>query len=334
MNFTKDQMLEMYNDLVFTRCLGDKIVENIYSGKISGAIHPSLGQEAISAGHMFVKKERGNCPQTIWTTVTHRMQGVMAEYLGLNSLLAEMLNKVSGNSGGISGEYHVADMSARLLPAQGVLGGSWPTAVGIAWALKAQGKKDNIVFACYGDGACSEGATWEAMNFAALHKLPIVFVIENNGVAMSTPLADQSPIEELALRAKASGMKGVTIDGNDVLAVVEGLMTSAALAAQNEPNVIEFKTWRWEGHFVGDDQTKYRSIKFRDNLDEIDPVLRFQKTMIENGYIDDAYIKKTYDEKLKLIGDGFAKAIADEYPAESEVLSYNRVYSNNTGGAI
>jgi TPP-dependent pyruvate/acetoin dehydrogenase alpha subunit len=321
----------MYDEIVRARVIGEKIVEYIYSGRVVGAIHPSLGQEAISAGLIsaFKKTDIKN-----YGTLTHRSQAVFAYRLGLQPFISELLLRKGGINGGVSGEYHVTAIDKYSIPGTGSLGGAWPLLAGVAWSIKNDGRKRVIAFAPYGDGAISAGATYEAMNMAALFKLPILFFIENNGIAMTTPVTKQSPLENLSDRAAAFNMKGATVDGNDPIAVAEAVLLGMELAANNEPNVVEAKCMRWEGHYVGDDQSMYRDVGFRNNLDAIDPVLSFQKKLVDLQYLDDATIKKVREEKVKEISDAFETGLTQDIPTKEEVLDYNRIYSNDAGGEL
>ncbi len=332
MSFTKEQMLDMYSELARSRVLGEKIVEFIKSGKISGSIHPCLGQEAVTSGIISAAKISG---LNIYHTGTHRGQTLMAYKVGFSPFIGEVLGRTSGANAGVSGEYHLTDIEHGLIPATGALGGTWGILDGVAWAIKQQGRTDDtVVLAPYGDGAVSEGATFEALNIAALLKLPILFFIENNGVAMSTPVSKQYPLENLSERAKAFGMQGVTVDGNDVVAVTQAVLDGLKLAQQCIPNIVEVKTWRWEGHFVGDNQAQYRDTSFLQHLDDIDPVLIHEKKLKELGYADDAYMAKVREEMTKEIVDAFDYNLTQGFPVRETVLDYNRLYSNDAGGEI
>ncbi|AWW28138.1 thiamine pyrophosphate-dependent dehydrogenase E1 component subunit alpha [Acetobacterium carbinolicum] len=330
MNFSNEELLDMYSDIVKSRVLGEKIVEYIYSGKIAGAIHPCLGQEAVSAGILTAFKKSDIIT---YGTETHRAQTVMAHRVGWKPFIAELLGRTGGCNDGISGEYHIHDLKNGQLPAAGALGGTWAEIAGFAWALKNDGKKRQIGFAPYGDGAISQGATYEAMNIAALFKLPILFFIENNGIAMSTPVESQSPLENLADRAAAFNMKGVTVDGDDPVAVAEAVLNGMELAANNEPNVVEVKTMRWEGHYVGDAQ-KYRDLSYKKDLDSICPVVRFEKRLKELGILDDEIIKAVKEAQTKEIVEGFDEGLSQSCVTKEQVLDYKRVYSNNAGGEL
>lgn len=330
MNFSREELLDMYSDIVKSRVLGEKIVEYIFSGKIAGAIHPCLGQEAVSAGIMAALKKSDI---KTYGTATHRSQTVMAHRIGFKPFISELLGRVGGTNNGISGEYHITSIEQGLIPATGALGGAWGILTGFAWALKNDNKKREIALAPYGDGAISAGATYEAMNIASLYKLPILFFIENNGIAMSTPVERQSPLKNLADRGAAFNMKGVTVDGDDPVAVAQAVLDGMELAANNEPNIVEVKTNRWEGHFVGDPQI-YRDLSFKKDLDSICPVKKFEKKLKDLGYIDDKYISKIRDEKTKEIEEGFEEGLSQEVATKQQVLDFNRLYSNNVGGEL
>ncbi|MDR2157487.1 MAG: thiamine pyrophosphate-dependent dehydrogenase E1 component subunit alpha [Clostridiales Family XIII bacterium] len=331
MRFSNEELLDMYDDIVLARVLGEKIVEYIFSGKIAGSIHPCLGQEAVSAGLIAAFKKSGI---KNYGTGTHRSQTVMAYRVGLKNFIGELLCRTGGENGGISGEYHLTNVEKTMIPATGALGGTWGLLAGVAWALKAGGKTREIAFAPYGDGAVSQGSTYEAMNIAALYQLPILFFIENNGIAMSTPVNKQSPLENLADRASAFNMQGVTVDGNDPIAVAEAVLEGMELAANFVPNVVEAKTVRWEGHYVGDDQSLYRDVSFRKHLDDIDPVLHFTEKLKGMGLLDEETVVRVLAEKTALVESTFDEQLQFGLPTREQALDYNRIYSNEAGGEL
>ncbi|MDR2156494.1 MAG: thiamine pyrophosphate-dependent dehydrogenase E1 component subunit alpha [Clostridiales Family XIII bacterium] len=331
MEFTKEQMLKMHEYLVFSRGMAEKIIEYIFSGKISGAIHPGLGQEAICAG---ILAAIDISPRKIYRHCTHRQQPLIAKTVGLDLFLGELMNKRTGIFHGTSGEYHLVSLKDLLLPMCGILGDGLLTGVGFAWSLKADGKDDSVALVSIGDGAMSEGSTYEGINLAAILKLPILFVIENNQVAMTTPIEEQSPIPELYRRAEAAGLRGIGVDGNDVEAVTAAILEGVSNAAACEPMIIELKSWRWEGHYVGDDQSKYRDASFREDTSGIDPLLLYEQRLLERNVADRAYMDKVRAEHETLLSDAFARAAAQEYPSKEECLDYGNIYSNDAGGAI
>lgn len=330
MEFTKEQKIRMYSELARARVLGEKIIEYIFSGKIAGAIHPCLGQEAINAGLIAAMEFTGI---KTYATCTHRQQTIMAYRVGFDPFIAELLGKSIGWNDGISGEYHITGVDEGLIPAAGCLGVAWPIVAGVAWGIK-QNKEDAIAYVPYGDGAMSQGQTFETMNVASIMKLPIMFFVENNGIAMSTPLEKQSPVEHLSVRAHAAGLPGITVDGNDVEAVAEAVINGFKMAKNNEPNLVEVLTCRWEGHYVGEDQKPYRDLSFREHLDDIDPVLLYEKKLLAQGVLTEDEIKKIKAERDAEITSGFDKALAAGVSPREMVIDYNRLYSNDAGGEI
>lgn len=328
MNFTKEQALDMYRELNFGRAMGDKIVEYILGGRINGAIHPSLGQEAISAAVVQAKKLSTH---DIYTHCTHRQQPLIARNIGLDPFLGELMNRKSGLMRGTSGEYHLVSLKDKHLPMQGLLGAGVACATGFAWAKKLDGS-DAVIVCSLGDGAMSEGVVYESINLAAIHKLPIVYLIENNAVAMSTPLSVQAPHEDLYLRAHGFNVAGMKVDGDDVEAVTNALLGAIEMAAHGEPVIVEAKTHRWTGHYVGDAQ-RYRDTSWLKNKDVIDPVKLYGDKLVARGVSQDE-LDAIRAEELKQMTEAFGRAWECELPSKEDCVNYDNLYSNNAGGAL
>ncbi|MFV0497619.1 MAG: thiamine pyrophosphate-dependent dehydrogenase E1 component subunit alpha [Candidatus Fimivivens sp.] len=331
MNFTKAQMLKMYEDMVYTRVMGDKIVEFIFSGRIAGAIHPSLGQEAISAGIINAIANREDLD--VYRMCTHRQQAILAQAVGLEPFLGELFTRASGQFGGVTGEYNFISLKDKILPMNGILGANLPTSTGFAWALKNEGKKGSVVLSSIGDGATSEGSVYEGLNLGALWQVPILYVIENNGYAISTPVSTQAAVKNLSERAAGMGLPGRTVDGNDIEAVTEAVMEGLEMAANNQPSVLELTTNRWQGHYVGDGQ-QYRDLEFLKNLDAIDPIKHYEKKLLERGVADQALFDRVHAEQGKLLGDAFDRAAEQPFPTKEMCINYDRMYATKTGGAL
>ncbi|MDR1042941.1 MAG: hypothetical protein LBL54_03455, partial [Clostridiales Family XIII bacterium] len=154
MEFTNEQRLKMHEYLVFSRHMAEKIIEYIFSGKINGAIHPGLGQEAICAG---ILAALDIAPQKVWRHCTHRQQPLIAKTIGLDPFLGELMNKRTGLFHGTSGEYHLVSLPDLLLPMCGILGDGLLSSTGFAWSLKAGQKGGEVCLVSIGDGAMSEG---------------------------------------------------------------------------------------------------------------------------------------------------------------------------------
>ena len=331
MSFTNAQKLEMYKDMVYTRAMGEKIVEFIFGGRIAGAIHPSLGQEAVIAGIMNAIK---NCDDLeVYRVCTHRQQAILAWTLGLNTFLGELFTRENGRLGGVTGEYNMISLKDKLLPMNGILGANLPTTTGYAWALKNEGKKNAVVLSPIGDGASNEGTVYEGMNLGALWQVPILYIIENNGYAISLPVEEQSVLTNLSDRAKGIGIPGRTVDGDDVEAVTQAIMEGLRMAAENKPSLIELKTTRWLGHYVGEPQA-YRDLSYQDNLDAIDPIKHYEKKLISEGVADQATLDKIRTEQAQLMSDAFERADKFGFPNKEKCMNYDRMYATKTGGAL
>ena len=332
MEFNKEQMLKMHEYLVYSRHMAELIIEYIKGGKVDGTIHPGLGQEAISAGILAVIDF---APEyKIWRHTTHRQQPIIAKTIGLDEFVGEMMCKRTGILGGMSGEYHCCSLKDMLLPMTGILGAGPVHGTGYAWSLKADGKKNEVCLLSIGDGAMSQGIVYEAMNMASIMKLPVLYVVENNQYAFTTPLEDEAPLPDLYHRAEAAGMVGASVDGNDVEAVVESLLEGLKKAANNEPTLLEMKTLRWDGHFVGEVPDRYRDMSFRKDTKDIDPIYKYEQLLLERGVIEQSRIDEIHHEQRTLIIEAFDKGAAAEYPTKEECLAYSNLYSNDAGGAI
>ena len=329
MNYSKEQCLSMYKDLAFGRAMANKIVEYIMGGRINGAIHPSLGQEAISSGIMACKKLSKH---NLYIHCTHRQQPLIADNVGLDCFVGELQNKRTGLMHGTSGEYHMVSLKDRHLPMQGLLGAGAASAVGFAKAKVMDGE-DAVIINSIGDGAMSQGVFYETLNLAVLHHLPIVYVVENNQIAMSTPVEQQAPYTDLYLRAYGFNIPGMKVDGNDVEAVTTALMGAIEMAAAGTPVIVECKTWRWTGHYVGDMQP-YRSTDYMNDTDPIDPLKRYEVKLLERGDATQEELDAIKAEQDAIISEAFQKAYEADFPTKEDCVNYNNLYSNNAGGAV
>jgi TPP-dependent pyruvate/acetoin dehydrogenase alpha subunit len=213
------------------------------AGKIYGAVHPYVGQEAVAVGVCSTLTVRDR------VTSTHRGHGhCIAKGADVRRMMAELFGRVDGYCKGRGGSMHIADFSVGMLGANGIVGGGLPIACGAALAAQLEGRGD--VTACFfGDGAAAEGEFHEALNIAAVWKLPIVFVCENNQYAANNAVGVQHPRPDIAAHAAAYDMPGVIVDGNDVLAVRASAREAVARARRGEgPTLLECKTYRWHFH--------------------------------------------------------------------------------------
>jgi pyruvate dehydrogenase E1 component alpha subunit len=263
----------------------EEAVDDLFArGLMHGTMHLSIGQEASATGTCFALRDDDAI------TSTHRGHGhCIAKGADLERMMAELLAKETGYCRGRGGSMHIADVATGNLGANGIVAGGIPIAAGAALAYRLQGL-DRVVVSFFGDGAANEGAFHEAVNLAAIWKLPVVFLCENNKYGMSFSTEKSFAIENISERATGYGIPGVTVDGNDVEAVHEVVTEAVARARTGEgPTLVEAVTYRWKGHSKSDKnlyRTKEEISEWRDR----DPILRFEALVLERGVLNQAAV--------------------------------------------
>ncbi|MBR3971284.1 MAG: thiamine pyrophosphate-dependent dehydrogenase E1 component subunit alpha [Ruminococcus sp.] len=274
----KKQMLGIYEMMNRIRCFEEKAYSLFESNKLRGSVHLCTGEEAIPATVCSYLTDED------YITSTHRGHGdCLAKGAESKYALAELMGKATGYCKGRGGSMHIADLAKGNLGANAIVGGGIPHAVGAALALQMQGKKKNVAISFFGDSASNEGVTHEAMNLAAVWKVPCIFVCANNGFGISVPYAQSTSVKHVSERGAAYGIPSVTVDGNDVMAVAEAFETALKRAQNGEgPTLIECMTYRYRGHWTGDPEP-YRSKKeTKAWKEEKDPIIRFRKYLLDN----------------------------------------------------
>ena len=238
---------ELYERMLLIRRFEERISDLYMQGRITGPLHVSIGQEAVAVGVC------SNLRDADYVTSTHRGHGhCIAKGADPKKMMAELLGRATGYCKGKGGSLHLADLTIGLLGTSGIVGGGIPIAVGAALTASLHGRQE-VAVAFFGDGGAQEGIFHEALNLAAVWRLPIVFVCENNLYAVTVPLSRQSSVEDIAVRAAGYNMPGVTVDGMDVLAVREAATEAIGHARRGEgPALLECKTYRFAGHSRGD----------------------------------------------------------------------------------
>ncbi len=237
------------------------------AGRIKGTAHSYAGEEAIAAGTCR------NLRQGDFIGSYHRGHGhCIAKGARVDRMMAELMGRATGYCGGLGGSMHIADLDLNILGANGVVGATMPLAVGAALAAKLRGT-DQVAVAFFGDGASNQGVFHEALNLAAVWRLPVVFVCENNQYALNTAYTDTTSIDHISRRAAAYGVPGRTINGNDVAEVytVVGEAVERARAGEG-PSLIEAMTWRWGPHSMRANLREPRSEEARQAGEAGDPV--------------------------------------------------------------
>jgi TPP-dependent pyruvate/acetoin dehydrogenase alpha subunit len=275
----KEKLISMYTVMLRIRIFEERVAREFADGNIPGFCHVYIGEEAVATGACT------NLKTTDYITSTHRGHGhVIAKGAKTDRMMAELFGKKTGYNSGKGGSMHVADTDIGILGANGIVGAGSVIAGGVGLSAMVRGT-DQVVVCFLGDGATNNGRFHEGVNLAACWQLPVIYIIENNLYAQATRITNTCKVENLSDRAVAYGIPGVTVDGNDVLAVYEVVNEAVNKAREGEgPTIIECKTYRWHGHYEGDPQV-YKSKEEVEEWLKKDPVLRFQKQLAEIGVL-------------------------------------------------
>lgn len=315
----KEKLLEILGLMVRIRRVEECLLDIFAQGKIPGFVHVGIGQEAVAAGVCYCL----NPDDFIFTT--HRGHGqALAKGIDLNRFMAEIYGRKDGFCKGKAGSMHVACKEVGIAGSNGIVGAGLPISLGTAFASVYKGES-KVTVCFFGDGASNEGTFHESLNLAALWDLPVIFCCENNGWAQFTPQSVYMKVEKISKRAESYGMVGVTVDGDDVLRVHEEAGKAVERARNGEgPTLLECKTHRWLGHYAGDPQ-KYRAPDDIQGARAFDPILRFQKLLLESGHIEPEYIDNLETKIKSEIEEAIAFAEASPV-AEIEEL-FTDVYA-------
>lgn len=317
-NYSKKQLMSFYETMFKTRRFEEETFEFYKKGMMAGLAHLYMGEEAVAAGVCAALKEDD------YIGSTHRGHGhLVARGADLNRMMAEILGKETGYSHGKGGSMHIMAMDKGILGANGIVGGEIPIATGAAYTIKYKGT-DQVAVSFMGDSATNEGTFHESLNMAAAWDLPCIYIIENNLYGISVDIRDVTNTPDLAVRAKAYDIPGVVVDGMDVTAVYEAAVKAVNRAREGKgPTLIECKTYRWQGHHVGDPATyrKRRSETEKEDWMARCPVATLRKEMIESGKAKEAEIEKLESQIEEQIQEAVQFAADSPYPEASEAFT-------------
>jgi len=313
-NISKEKLVEMYKKMFQIRCFEEKVFELYAQNLVPGTIHLYAGEEAVAVGVC------SNLRKDDYITSTHRGHGhCIAKGAQLKRIMAEILGKKTGYCKGKGGSMHIADFDVGMLGATAVVGAGLPIAMGAGLSMKLKGT-DNVVACFFGDGASNQGTFHEAINMAAIWKLPVIFVCENNIYAMGTRQSTVMLTENIADRAIAYGIPGVAVDGNDVLAVYEVAQKAVERARIGEgPTLVECKTYRHKGH-SRIDPAKYRPKEEVAEWLRKDPIKQFKEKLLQENVVLEAEIQQIEKEVLTEIEEAVEFAKESPYPSPEEAL--------------
>lgn len=320
MTLDNKELMTIYEEMLLIRTIEEKVDQLIAYAKITGTTHLGVGHEAIMTGihHAILTTDYFN--------ITHRMHGLTVLRGDINKFFAELHGRDAGYCRGRGGSTHMIDTEHRNMGANGVIGSAIPVNTGMALALKMKKTKD--IFLCsFGDGTLNEGAVHEGFNMAAVWKLPIVYLCENNQYAMSTPVKDAFAIEDFSIRASSYGFPGYRIDGNKVDEVIDTVKKAAQHARSGKgPVLIVAETYRYKGHSKSDMQ-KYRSKEEVQEWKKKDPVLYVENKLIKAGLLDEKKKTEILTSVQTKVENAVAYAESCPFPEKDSLLDY--VYYEN-----
>lgn len=312
---SREQLHEILYLLKLCRYFDERMEALYRQGRLPGAIYSGRGQEGTHVGAAYaLRKEDSLFP-------THRdLSAQFAKGVDLKRVMAQFWGRIDGYTRGRDGNSHMGDWyGARTFTVISHLPIAYPIACGAALAYKRRGE-DRVAMAICGDGATSNGRWHEALNVSAIHKLPVVWVVNNNQYAYSTPNPLEFPVPTIAERAAAYGMPGVRVDGTDVLEVYRAAREAVDRARAGEgPTLIESVSLRWRGH-AGHDPAKYVPKELLEEyVTRRDPVRRFEDHLRTNGLIEDDEVKAIEERIERAFDEGYRFAQASPFPVPEEV---------------
>ena len=326
MPLTDYDLLKMYRWMVLTRCFEQRACDLQYQRNLPELEHASIGQEAIGVGACYGLRADDIVHPSLRTRGAFLIRGVTPE-----RAMAACYGKTTGTARGKETSHHMGDKALGLVAGSGVVGGSIAVAVGTALACKLL-DTSRVTLCFFGDGASNRGDFHESLNLAAIQKLPVVFICENNLYALSTPASYHLPITNVADRAASYGIPGIVVDGNDVVAVYEVVQQAITRArSQDGPSLIECKTYRWRGHSERDlKQGKgYRPVEEIELWKSRCPIGRLGQQLLSRGVLSKEGMEAIEQEMTQAIDKAVEYAEQSPYPAPEEALT--NVYATQDG---
>jgi pyruvate dehydrogenase E1 component alpha subunit len=315
---------ELLHSMLLQRRFEERTAEAYALGKIGGFCHLYIGQEACGTGTISTLRPDD------YVITTYRDHGqALARGITPRAIMAELFGRADGCAGGKGGSMHLFDAKVNFLGGHGIVGGHIPIATGVGFAIKYRGG-DQVIVCFMGEAAVNNGAFHEALNMAALWKLPVIYVIENNRYGMGTALERASAINDIAERACAYDMPRMVLDGQDVLAVRKGIGEAVDRARRDKvPTLVEVRTYRFMGHSMSDAVSgTYRTKAELEEYLKRDPITLLRTAMQEAGEINDDDVAKMDEEIKAVVQDAWDFADASPEPPPEDL--YKDVYVDTT----
>lgn len=326
-HFSESEAVDAFRRLLRIRGFEDRVHESFVSGLVFGTTHLCQGQEAVSVGTVLALREDD------YLTYTYRGHGpCIARGMSLEGAFAEIFGRATGVSHGLGGSMHLTDMDLGLIGSFAIVGAGLPVAVGAAITAERQ-KKGQLAITYFGDGSTNIGGFHESMNLAAVWKLPVIFICENNLYGEYSPIRSTTPIDDIAIRADSYAMPSEIVDGNDVCEVYDATTRAVARARDGGgPTFIECKTYRQCGHSRSD-PAAYRPPGELDSWIKRDPIMRFESQVLEEGIMNETDIlglRADVDREIDVAAVAAANA---PWPEIRNLLpeTYSGDYSTGSG---
>ncbi|MEE2675144.1 MAG: thiamine pyrophosphate-dependent dehydrogenase E1 component subunit alpha [Myxococcota bacterium] len=325
MELSRERLLEAYHKMRMIRAFETKIGDLVTAGKMGGFMHLYAGEEAVAVGvctHLI---------DTDTVASTHRGHGhCIAKGVDVAGMMAELFGRATGLCKGKGGSMHIADVDKGMLGANGIVGAGIPLATGAALTAKLK-RTGGVAVAFFGDGASNQGAFHESLNMAANWKLPALYVVENNGFGEFTPTDFVVPVEDIAVRATSYAMKSLIADGMDFFDVFEKVGEALEHCRSGRgPVLLECKTYRFGGHFVGDPLVYRSKEEAEDWIQNRDPLQNFESHAVEAGLVDVDDLRRIDLEVDEELAAAVEAAEAAPFPELSELTT--DVYTEATDG--
>ena len=316
MDLSRETLIGVYRRMRTIRSFEENLQTLVAAGKIGGFMHLYAGEEAIAVGVCSLLSDEDLVGST------HRGHGhCIAKGVDVKKMMAELLGRSTVTNKGKGGSMHIADVSKGMLGANGIVGGGIPLVTGAALTAQVLGQT-NVAVSFFGDGATNQGQFHESLTMASNWKLPALYVCENNGFGEFTPTEFVVPVQDIAERAASYSMRAVIADGMDFFDVYEKAGEAIELARNGEgPTLLECKTYRFYGHYVGD-PTPYRNKEeAEDWIQNRDPLDLFETKVTEAGIVDTDDLRTVDGEVELLLREAVEEAEAAPHPSPEDVLT-------------
>jgi pyruvate dehydrogenase E1 component alpha subunit len=320
----KEESLALYKRMLILRTFEERVSELFAQGRIPGFLHLYIGEEAVAVGIC------ANLRKDDWITSTHRGHGhCLAKGAEPKYMMAELYGKKTGYCQGKGGSMHISAFDVGILCASGIVGGGLPLATGCGLSAKVRGT-DQVAVCFFGDGASNQGTFHESLNLAAVKTLPVIYVCENNLWAQGNPIWESAAEPNLAVRAKAYAIPGITVDGNDVMEVYAAMKEAVERARKGKgPSLIVCNTYRWRGHsegaFIARAYAELKGERWRSEEEIAEwkakcPIKRFKTELIEKSILTEKKADTIVQEVKGIIEDAIKFAEESPFPAPEETL--------------